>query len=73
MLLVGALARRGWLIPIGATTWAALLLATGTVGIDGLPLAALLGGANMAIGVLIHRVLAWPSRRARSASPRSAS
>jgi hypothetical protein len=70
MLLVGVLTRRLWLIPVGAVAWGALLLATGVVGIGGFPSAAFVGGANIAIGVLVHRAIAWPLRRTRPTSPR---
>ncbi len=73
MLLVGLLTRRLWLIPVGAVAWGGLLLAAGLVHIGGFPLAAFVGGANMAIGVLIHRAVAWPLRRTRSMPPRPVS
>jgi hypothetical protein len=40
-----------------------LLLIVGVVGIGEVPLAVVLGAANVAVGVLVHRLLAWPFRR----------
>jgi hypothetical protein len=73
MLLVGLLTRRLWAIPVAGAAWGFLLLAAGTIGIDQWPLATLLGGANTAVGVLVHRVIAWPLHRARSVRPRPVS
>jgi hypothetical protein len=66
MLLVGLLTRRLWAIPVGALVWGVLLVATDTVGFSGFPLAAFVGGANMAVGVLVHRGAAWLLRRTGS-------
>jgi hypothetical protein len=73
MLLAGLLTRRLWAIPVGALAWGVVLLATGTAGIGGFPLAAFVGGANMAVGVLFHRGAAWLLRRTRFVRARPAS
>jgi hypothetical protein len=73
MLLLGLLTRRLWAIPVGAVGWGVLVLSVGTAGIGEFPIAALLGGANMAVGVLVRRAAAWPLRRVGSARPRSVS
>jgi hypothetical protein len=71
MLLVGLLIGRSWAIPVGAVAWGVVLLVTGVVTIGDVPLAAVVGGANTAVGVLVHRAAVWPFRRARSVGARS--
>ena len=73
MLLVGLLTRRLWAIPVGAAAWGLVLLATGVIGLDQWPLSMVVGGANTAVGVLVHRLVAWPLHRARSVRPRAVS
>jgi hypothetical protein len=68
MLLVGLVVGRAWIVPLGAAAWAGLLLLSGTVDVAGVPAAALLGGANTLVGVVLHRVLAFPFRRHRAAT-----
>jgi hypothetical protein len=66
MLLVGFVVGRPWSVPVGALAWGVLLLATGVVALGELPFAAVVGGANVAVGVVVHRLLAWPLRRLRA-------
>jgi hypothetical protein len=68
MLLIGLMFRRLWAIPLAVSAWGVLLLATGVIGIAELPAAFVIGGANVAVGVLTHRLLAWPFRRLRAVS-----
>jgi hypothetical protein len=69
-LIAGLLTRRLSVIAIAAVAWGILLLAVGVIGISEFPLAALVGGANTAVGVFVHRVVAWSLRRARRARAR---
>jgi hypothetical protein len=73
LLMLGLLTRRLWAIPVAAAGWGVLLLAMGLIGISQFPEAAFVGGANMAVGVLVHRGVAWPVRRVRSVRARPAS
>jgi Flp pilus assembly protein protease CpaA len=57
ILLPSFLIGRWWTIPIAAVLWTVLLLATGTIGAADIPLAAGLGAANAAVGVVVHQVL----------------
>ena len=66
VVLLGLLTRRLWAIPAGAAAWVVLLRALTLIGIGEIPFATFLGCANMAAGVLAHRVVAWPVRRVRS-------
>lgn len=66
MLVVGLVIGRLWAIPLGGLAWGALLLATGVLGVSGFAFAVVLGGANVAAGVLVHRLVAWPFRRPRA-------
>jgi hypothetical protein len=68
MLLVGLVAGRAWIVPLGAAAWAALLLLTGTIAVADVSAAALLGGVNTLVGVAVHRALMIPFRRHRAAS-----
>lgn len=63
MLLVGLVVGRFWAIPLGAVAWGVLLVATGVAGIGDVPFGLLLGAANVAVGVLAHRLIAWPLGR----------
>lgn len=63
LLIVGLLTRRLWAIPVGALVWAILLFVLGTVGLAQLPLTASLAGANLAVGVVVHRMLSRIWRR----------
>jgi hypothetical protein len=59
-------------VPLGGLVRAVLLAALGLVGIGQLPVAVFLGAANVAVGVIAHRLLVWlvvtPARRWHSAS-----
>ncbi len=62
MILTGFVAGRRWAIPVGAVVWVALVfplidLGARSVGILGL--AAALGAANVAVGVLLREGVAW--------------
>ncbi len=52
MLLFGFAIGRWWAIPLGALGWTVLLVAAIPIDLGNLPLAAALGAANTAIGVL---------------------
>jgi hypothetical protein len=58
MLLVGLVAGRRWAIPLGAVGWALTLVIAGTIEVADIPLAAALGAANVAVGVLVRRAIA---------------
>ena len=62
MLLAGLLIGRGWAVPVGALAWAGLLLVTGTIDPGDLSLAALLGGVNTAVGVVVRQAVARLAR-----------
>lgn len=66
LLIAGLLTRRLWVIAVGAMAWSLLLLVVGVIGIGDVPLTAFVGGVNLAVGVLLHRVAAGSFRRARS-------
>jgi hypothetical protein len=65
LLIAGLIAGRLWAVPVGAVGWAALLLLTGTIGVDGIALALALGAVNAAAGVAARRALAALVSRAR--------
>lgn len=54
MLLFGFVMGRWWAIPFGALVWTVLVLGAVPIGVGGLPLAAALGAANAAIGVIVR-------------------
>jgi hypothetical protein len=68
MLLVGLVVGRAWIVPLGALAWAGLLLASGTIGVADVPVAALLGGVNTAVGAALHWALLRPFRQLRRAA-----
>jgi hypothetical protein len=59
MLLVGLALGRRWAIVAGGIGWGAALLLAGTIGVADAPLAVALGAANVTVGVLARRLLAW--------------
>jgi hypothetical protein len=61
MLLVGLAIGRWWAIPLGGVAWAALVVAVSMAPGD-VPLAAALGAANVAIGVLVRWAVMWLAR-----------
>jgi hypothetical protein len=63
LLILGLLTQRLWAIPVGALVWTILLLALGTAGLSQLPLTAGLAAANLAVGVVVHRMLRHIWRR----------
>lgn len=73
MLLVGLAFRRLLTVPLGGLAWGVLLLAMGVISVGELPFAALVGSANFAVGVLVHRLVAWPLRALRPTPPPVAS
>jgi hypothetical protein len=58
MLLVGLVIGRWWAIPLGALILPVLVVLTTSVDAADLPLAAALGAANIAVGVVVRRALA---------------
>ena len=65
LLLVGLLIGRRWAVWVGALAWAAVLLVPGTIGVVDVPLVAAIAAANIAVGVLVRRMLARALRLAR--------
>lgn len=66
MLLVGLAVGRSWAIPLGGVAWAAILVVAPTrIGVADLPIAAALGAANVAIGVLVRWLVAQTVRALR--------
>jgi hypothetical protein len=72
MLLVGLVVGRRWAIPLGAAGWAVTVMIAGTIGVADIPLAAALGAANVAVGVLVRRVIARTLRIRRRPNPSTA-
>jgi hypothetical protein len=67
LLVVGFAIGRWWAVPAAVVAWVALLMATGTIGLNAAELA---GGAtfalgNVAVGVAANRLLLWPVRHRR--------
>jgi hypothetical protein len=58
MLLLGLVVGRRWAIPLGAVGWAVTVLMAGTIGVADVPVAAALGAANVAVGVLVRWAIA---------------
>lgn len=54
MVVAGLVVGRWWAIPLGGLAWASLLVPFGDCGWSCLPLAAVLGAANTAVGVVVH-------------------
>jgi hypothetical protein len=74
MLLVGLAVGRWWAIPLGGVAWAAVVALAVSIAPSDVPLAAALGAANVAVGVLVHwsvvgiaRLLVRFTRLARAA------
>jgi hypothetical protein len=59
MLLVGLAFGRRWAVVVGGIGWGAALLVAGTIGVADVPLTVALGAANVTVGVLARRALAW--------------
>jgi hypothetical protein len=57
MLLVGLAVGRWWAVPLGGVAWAAVVALA--VSPDDVLLAAALGAANVAIGVLVRWAVVW--------------
>jgi hypothetical protein len=66
LLVAGLAVGRWWALPVAAVAWVTLLLATGVIGLAEIPAAAALALANAAVGVAVHKALAWPFRRRRA-------
>jgi len=62
MLLFGLAIGRWWAIPLGALGWTILLLVAVPISFGDLPLAAALGAANTAVGVVTRVGLALALR-----------
>ena len=54
MLLVGLVVGRWWAIPLGAAAWAVLVVIAASISPGDVPVAAALGAANVAVGVLVR-------------------
>jgi hypothetical protein len=67
VILVGLLFGRWWAVPLVAVGWPLLLLATSTIEVTEVPTAAAFGIANIAVGILAHKALAWALRTLRQA------
>lgn len=74
MLLVGLVLGRWWAIPLGGVAWAVLVVLAVSIAPADVPLAAALGAANVAVGVLVRwavvraaRLVVWVTRLARAA------
>jgi hypothetical protein len=65
MLLVGLVVGRRWAIPLGAVGWVVTVVMAGTIGVADIPLAAALGAANVAVGVLARWAIEWMLGRGR--------
>jgi hypothetical protein len=63
MLVLGLIVGRAWAVLLGAVVWAAVLLASGTIGVSETPGAAGLAAANVAVGVLMRWAVVWPLRK----------
>ena len=62
MLLVGLVLGRWWVIPLGGVAWALLVALAVSIAPGDVPLAAALGAANAAVGVLVRSPLVWVGR-----------
>jgi hypothetical protein len=62
MLLVGLALGRWWAIPLGGVVWAVMVVAAVPLGPGDVPLAAALGAANVAVGVLLRWAVVWLTR-----------
>jgi len=62
VLIAGLAVGRWWLLPVAGLAWAVLLLATGVIGLVDIPAAAGFALANAAVGVAVHKTVAWPFR-----------
>jgi hypothetical protein len=74
MLLVGLVIGRWWVIPLGGVAWAVLVVLAVSIAPGDVPLAAALGAANVALGVVLRwvvvsiaRLAVWVTRLARAA------
>lgn len=56
---------RRWAIPLGGVAWAALVVAAVPITPGDVPVAAALGVANAAIGVLVRWGVMWSRRMVR--------
>jgi hypothetical protein len=64
MILFGLILGRWWwlALPLAAAGWPILLLVTDTIGAGQIPLAALLGLLNAAVGVVVLQAVLWVLR-----------
>jgi hypothetical protein len=71
MLLVGLALGRWWAVPLGAAGWAVVVVLAVPISAADVPLAAALGAANVAVGVLVRwmlvRLVRGVTRLARAA------
>jgi hypothetical protein len=64
MWLVGLAIGRWWAIPVGAVAWTVLVVLALPIAVSDLPIAAALGAANVAVGVLLRWTVVGMSRLA---------
>jgi hypothetical protein len=62
MLLAGLVIGRWWTIALGGVAWAVLVLLAVPIAPGDVPLAAALGAANVAVGVLVRWVVVSMAR-----------
>ena len=62
MWFVGLALGRWWAVPVGAVLWTLLVVIAVQINLGDVPLAAALGGANTAVGVLLRKGAAWTPR-----------
>ncbi len=65
MLLVGLVLGRWWAIPLGGVVWAVLVALAVSIVPGDVLIAAALGAANVAVGVLVRWVLVLMARLVR--------
>jgi hypothetical protein len=62
MVLVGLVVGRWWAVPLGGLAWAVLVLLAVHMPIGDVPVAAALGAANVAVGVVARQAAARITR-----------
>jgi hypothetical protein len=62
MLVAGLVLGRWWAIPLGGVAWAVLIVLAVSIAPVDVLLAAALGAANVAVGVLVRWAVEWIAR-----------